>query len=153
MNDTQIKIVYKKPNEYDNLSITPDFGSACTYDNPAVSEETTKRHTLLHYNNDDKNIINIRDTNENIIDGIQHISDDQDTQRVATQALPKPGENVIDDNKIILDNEDLLDKSNLYYLEKFDNMLNKVDINDGLFIGIILIVIILIIIILYKKIF
>jgi hypothetical protein len=95
MNDTQIKLVYKKPTEYDNLSI-------------------------MNINNNDYN-----DNNKNIIN----------------------------DNNIVLNNEDSLDNSKVDYLENFDNLLINIDINDGLFIGTILIVIILIIIILCKKIF
>jgi len=100
MNNSQVKIVYKKPTNYDNMT-------TISSDNNSINDSSINDRES--YKNDD----------------------------------------------IILENIELNStktKKDVNYLEKFDNILTTIDINDGLFVGILLLVFITIIIIFYKKI-
>ncbi len=95
MHESQIKLVYKKPTDYDNS-------------------------TIISINNDNIDLNLDDDNSYNLID--ENI-----------QLLPKQ-------------------MKSHSYLDKFDNILNTTDTNDGLFYGIVFLIIIIIIMTFYKKI-
>jgi len=117
MDNSNIKIVYKKPTEYDNLSLSSNYNNINN-----------------NNNNQNENFTKIIEKNEDVINQKEI---DTDINKYINKETNK------DINKEITEGKN--------YLEKMDNILTELDINQCLFIGILLITIVIIIMIFFKK--